>query len=212
MCRAAERAAETFPNTKIIISTLLPRKDFHPDTIQKVNSYTSRGCALIPNVHLAHHTNITPHHLYDHVHLNKNSVKEFARTLKDAALGRHTPTHTADQQRGQLPKLQRQTYSYSTPIRRPPTQPLFKKTQMGHNLKKQSIPQPTQRSHLTRPAPGKLPSLQPGLLTTPPAHRHQPKHSEPATPLHLTRTEQTHLSYAQALIGPQHTDEMGGWC
>ncbi|KAL7870690.1 hypothetical protein SRHO_G00081870 [Serrasalmus rhombeus] len=48
VCRVADRAAESFPNAKIIVSTLLPRKDFHPATIQKVNADISRGCALSP--------------------------------------------------------------------------------------------------------------------------------------------------------------------
>ncbi len=32
ICRVAEKAPETYPNTKITIYTLLPRKDIHPDT------------------------------------------------------------------------------------------------------------------------------------------------------------------------------------
>ncbi len=32
ICRVAEKATETYPNTKITIYTLLPRKDIHPDT------------------------------------------------------------------------------------------------------------------------------------------------------------------------------------
>ncbi|KAJ8332751.1 hypothetical protein SKAU_G00425400 [Synaphobranchus kaupii] len=73
VCRVAERATEAFPNSKIILSTLLPRKDFHPATIQRVNADITRGCALLPNVHLAHHSTISPHDLYDHVHLNKHA-------------------------------------------------------------------------------------------------------------------------------------------
>lgn len=37
-----EKACRTFPNSKIVMSTLLPRKDFHPLTIQKVNVSISR--------------------------------------------------------------------------------------------------------------------------------------------------------------------------
>ncbi|KAJ8369692.1 hypothetical protein SKAU_G00097200 [Synaphobranchus kaupii] len=78
--RVAERATETFPNAKITISSLLPRKDFHSLTIQRVNAEISRGCALLPNVHLAHHPTIGPWDLYDHVHLDKAAVREFAKT------------------------------------------------------------------------------------------------------------------------------------
>ncbi|KAL6483827.1 hypothetical protein MHYP_G00086990 [Metynnis hypsauchen] len=96
--RVAQRATETFPSAKIIVSTILPRKDFHPTTIQRVNADVSRGCAL-PNVHLAHHSTITPHHFYDHVHLNRHIVKEFTKTLKNVALGRQT--HMTIKQRGE---------------------------------------------------------------------------------------------------------------
>ncbi|KAL6458286.1 hypothetical protein MHYP_G00335160 [Metynnis hypsauchen] len=41
-----EKASNTFPNSKIIISTLLPRKDFYPYTIQKINGSIARECAL----------------------------------------------------------------------------------------------------------------------------------------------------------------------
>ncbi|KAJ8377168.1 hypothetical protein SKAU_G00077480 [Synaphobranchus kaupii] len=54
--RVAGRAAEAFPSSKIIISTLLPRRDFHPFTIHRVTAEISHGFALIPNVYLAHHT------------------------------------------------------------------------------------------------------------------------------------------------------------
>ena len=86
--RVAERASECFPSSKITILALLPHRDFHPLTIQRVNVEISRGCALLPNVHLAHHPTIGPWDLYDNVHLYKSAVGEFARTLKDMALSR----------------------------------------------------------------------------------------------------------------------------
>ncbi|KAJ8342029.1 hypothetical protein SKAU_G00319570 [Synaphobranchus kaupii] len=39
--------------------------------IHSINAEVSRGCALLPNVHLAHHRDIRHYHLYDQVHLNK---------------------------------------------------------------------------------------------------------------------------------------------
>lgn len=94
--RVAERASERFPNSHIIISTLLPRKDFHPRTIQKVNAAITRGCGLLPNVHVAHHPTITTEHLHDHSHLRKQTVGMFAKSLKDVALGRPTPHAALD--------------------------------------------------------------------------------------------------------------------
>ncbi|KAK1903547.1 Conidiophore development regulator abaA [Dissostichus eleginoides] len=74
------------------MSTLLPRKDLHPDTIHRINSNMSRDCILRPNVHLAHHPTLDINCLYDHVHLYKNTVPIFARTLKDVALNRDQST------------------------------------------------------------------------------------------------------------------------
>ncbi len=103
ICRVAEKATETYPNTKITISTLLPRRDIHPDTIQGVNADISKGCARLPNVYLAHHPSLTIRDLYDHVHIRKDKVNVFAKTLKHIAWGRqttssplkttHLPTH-----------------------------------------------------------------------------------------------------------------------
>ncbi len=87
-----EKARETFPNSKITLSTLLQRKDFHPKTINKINSNISRHCAILPNVHLAHHPDLDTDCLYDHVHLYKNLVHIFAKRLKDVALNRTNQT------------------------------------------------------------------------------------------------------------------------
>ena len=86
--RVAQTATQAFPSTKITISTILPRRDIHPATIQKINAEISRGCALMANVHLAHHPNLSIHSLHDHVHLHKDFVNTFAKNLKDVALGR----------------------------------------------------------------------------------------------------------------------------
>ncbi len=87
-----EKARETFPNSKITLFTLLQRKDFHPKTINKINSSISRHCALLPNVHLVHHPDLDTDCLYDHVHLYKNLVHIFAKRLKDVALNRTNQT------------------------------------------------------------------------------------------------------------------------
>ncbi|KAJ8339431.1 hypothetical protein SKAU_G00362170 [Synaphobranchus kaupii] len=95
VCRVAERATEAFPNSKIILSTLLPRKDFHPATIQRVNADITRGCALLPNVHLAHHSTILPHDLYDHVHLNKHAKLTNPQAFPESPPSARTPSTPA---------------------------------------------------------------------------------------------------------------------
>ena len=46
--RVMEKAASTLPDIQVVISTLLPRQDFHPVLIQRVNASISRDCALNP--------------------------------------------------------------------------------------------------------------------------------------------------------------------
>ncbi len=98
ICRVAEKATEIYPNTKITISTLLPRRDIHPDTIQRANADISKGCARLPNVHLAHHPSITIRDLYDHVHIRKDKVNVFCKNTERYSMGRqttYTPLKTA---------------------------------------------------------------------------------------------------------------------
>ena len=87
MREVAIRATQRFPGARVTLSTLLPRTDVPFHVIHGNNVELSRSCALIPNVHLAHHKDIQPHHMYDYVHLNKQGVKVFARVLKSTALG-----------------------------------------------------------------------------------------------------------------------------
>lgn len=83
----AIRATQRFPEAKITLSALLPCTDVPFHVIHGNNVELSRNCALIPNVYLAHHKDIRPHYMYDHVHLNKQGVKVFARVMKSTALG-----------------------------------------------------------------------------------------------------------------------------
>ncbi len=87
MRELAIRATQCFPEARITLSALLPRTDVPFHVIHGNNVELSRSCALIPNVHLIHHKDIRPHHMYDHVHLNKQGVKVFARVMKSTALG-----------------------------------------------------------------------------------------------------------------------------
>ncbi len=81
------RATQHFPEERITLSALLPCTNVPFHVIHGNNVELFRSCALIPNVHLSHHKDIQPHHTYDHVHLNKQGVKVFARVMKSTALG-----------------------------------------------------------------------------------------------------------------------------
>lgn len=70
-------------NSKMDLSTLLPSKDFHPDTIQKMNISISRDCKLWLNGHIAYYLSLTVHDLYVYICLLKKAAPVFAETLKD---------------------------------------------------------------------------------------------------------------------------------
>ncbi|KAL7838653.1 hypothetical protein AOLI_G00270570 [Acnodon oligacanthus] len=222
VCRVAERAAESFPNTKIIVSTLLPRKDFHPATIQRVNADVARGCSLLPNVHLAHHSIITPYHLYDHVHLNKHMIKEFARTLKDVAQGRHS--YSAQQHRVESLKPQHHRHRYAAispvaykhylrarhlPGQRSPPQPSHRAPPTGHT----HPPTPSRPALRPHPTTSACDILPPGLAQRPPptrpAHQHQSGPTPRAAPLYQDSVLQQQRSYTEALQTQQNSTQMG---
>ncbi len=78
MHEMAEKASQTFPSSRVLVSTLLPRLDVPPSTL--------------PNMHLVHHSSIRPWHLYDGLHLNQEGVRIFAKAIKDVALRRFPTT------------------------------------------------------------------------------------------------------------------------
>ena len=86
-----EQASKEFPETHIVISTLLPRTDTPPHVIHDINMEIRRGCATLPNIHLALHPTIGTWDLYNGHHLHKEKLKIFAKTLKDTALS-HSPS------------------------------------------------------------------------------------------------------------------------
>ncbi|KAJ8347015.1 hypothetical protein SKAU_G00284160 [Synaphobranchus kaupii] len=91
--KVAVRATQEFPDSRVVISTLLPRADTPPHIIASINAEITRGCATLPSVHLVHHPALGPWHLHDAMHLNRPGVIIFAKSLKDIALGR-SPTST----------------------------------------------------------------------------------------------------------------------
>ncbi|KAJ8361335.1 hypothetical protein SKAU_G00178600 [Synaphobranchus kaupii] len=89
----AEKAHRVFPEANIVISTLLPRTDFPQHMINKINKKITKDCAPMTNINIAHHPAITHEHLYDGLHLDQDSVRIFAKSIKDTALGRSPLTH-----------------------------------------------------------------------------------------------------------------------
>ncbi|CAB1311719.1 unnamed protein product [Coregonus sp. 'balchen'] len=91
--RVAEWAQAMFPTTNIVVSPLLPRKYFPGQLIEKINQQITVDCASLLNVRTAHHPTLTCEHVYDNVHLDQDTVRTFAKDLKDATLGRDPHTH-----------------------------------------------------------------------------------------------------------------------
>lgn len=76
----AEKDSKEFSESRIVISTLLPRTDTPPHVIHDTNMEISRGCATLPNVKVAHHPTIGIWDLHDGVHLNRQRVRVLQRT------------------------------------------------------------------------------------------------------------------------------------
>lgn len=149
-----EKASSTFPNAKVVISTLLPRWDFHPALIQRVNAQISRDCALKPNIYVAPHPTLDLHSLYDQVHILKAVVPTFAKTLKDVALNRRPSTsHRSNRQMSSPPR----------PIIRGPIPP------RGHPAAPRR-PAPTARHHTAPRGHPVTPQARPAFPSPTPYH------------------------------------------
>ncbi|XP_030609910.1 uncharacterized protein LOC115797469 [Archocentrus centrarchus] len=87
--RVIEKASDTFPSSRVVMSALLPRRDLHFDTIHNINTKLEKACHKFKNVYFAKHPTLGFSCLHDDVNLSKEKVPIFARTLKDVALDRN---------------------------------------------------------------------------------------------------------------------------
>ncbi|KAF4099047.1 hypothetical protein G5714_021077 [Onychostoma macrolepis] len=92
MHERAEKASQTFPRSRVLVSSLLPWLDVPPSVIDKISEEVRHSCSSLPNVHLVNHSSIRPWHLFDGLHLNQDGVRIFAKAIKDVALGRFPTT------------------------------------------------------------------------------------------------------------------------
>ncbi|KAL7864512.1 hypothetical protein AOLI_G00159320 [Acnodon oligacanthus] len=179
-----EKAGNSFPNSKIVISILLPCKDFHPYTIQKINTSISRECALRPNIHLVHHPSLHTACLYGHVHLFKELVPVFAKTLKDITLTCNVTT--PQRKAGHNPNTR--------PSRRTPRPPNGATPQALHLTAQRHAPHyPEQQTrHRNNPSLPPAPAPMAGTHTV-------PLPQDPAPPPQKLQTKPGALTYAQAV-------------
>lgn len=87
------------------IHKFLQNNNLYPSAQKRFSPPSNRlDCALMANVHLPHHPNLTIRSLHDYVHLRKDVVGMFTLNLKDAALGRNPDSPQKKQQRIQPPQ------------------------------------------------------------------------------------------------------------
>jgi len=68
-------ASRIYPRAKVIISSLLPRRDMPQRIINAINVEIANICSPIPNVHIANHQQVTHQHLYDHIHIHREGMR-----------------------------------------------------------------------------------------------------------------------------------------
>ena len=140
--RMIEKATSTFPNAKVVISALLPRRDVESNYINAINAQISRFCAMKRNVYFAKHPELHRESLRDDVHIYKALIPTFAKKLKDVALGRDNPLSGPRRTpRGHATRQNNTTYSRPATRRPsgPPTPPMSNPTDLR-------TPQATHRS------------------------------------------------------------------
>lgn len=104
------QARKTFPQTRISVSTILPRSDVSTHRIADINKEIHQACVNIENVHIIDHEDITSEHLYDTVHLNKKGVSLIAKNMKDTVL-----------QRRKVPTVRKRNFNAPPPPKPPRT-------------------------------------------------------------------------------------------
>ena len=92
LSKTVQVISNKFMSSKIIVSGLLPRKDFPTRDIFNFNNDLARKFQLLPNIHFVDHNNLqdddTSSILTDKKHLNDAGIKLFSKNLKDCIFGR----------------------------------------------------------------------------------------------------------------------------
>ncbi|KAJ8356549.1 hypothetical protein SKAU_G00193430 [Synaphobranchus kaupii] len=179
----AEKAHRVFPEANIVISTLLPRTDFPQHMINKINKKITKDCAPMTNINIAHHPAITHEHLYDGLHLDQDSVRIFAKSIKDTALGRSPLTHHHSQ--GPLDTCHPITETSAQPRMTQPNRAYARMTQPSGAQPSVARPRTTQPSAVrpspAQPDPAQRSPTQPSGAQ-PSAVRPSPAQTDPGRP------------------------------
>ena len=146
-------ASQKYPSSKVLISSLLKRRDGADHHRSELNSKLGRICAPFPNVHLVNNENIPIDYLHDNKHLKRRKIGALVANLKDVIYNRIRPPHLSGINSKPIPPL----------LPRPPLNAKFQQPIL-HNPIAQS------RAHLypSQPSYAAVASMTPPE-TTPPA-------------------------------------------
>lgn len=168
-------ASNTFPNTTIYYSLLLPRKDFHDRRIPLINQLIKVKIDTFSNVRLINHDNIDSSALHDNKHLNKRvGVPLFARNLILALNGKPTGSLNPKKRQPLPNQSQGKPFQYEPKLFPPLPHAQVTNNQRSNNIKHLfptsysgivnqglSQPMPPMASHLSHlSAPGHLSTQQ----------------------------------------------------
>ena len=108
-------ASQKYPSSKVLISSLLKRRDAADFHRSELNSKLGRICASFPNVHLVNNENIPIEYLHDNKHLKRRKIGALATNLKDVIYNRIRPPLLSGKNSKPIPPL----------LPRPPPQAKF---------------------------------------------------------------------------------------
>lgn len=83
-----EIASQKYPSSKVLISSLLKRRDATDQRRSDLNSKLGTVCAPYPNVHLVNNENIPEDYLHDNKHLKRRKIGALVTNLKDVIFNR----------------------------------------------------------------------------------------------------------------------------
>ncbi|KAL1276964.1 hypothetical protein QQF64_023637 [Cirrhinus molitorella] len=91
---------------------LSTRRDVPQKIINTINVEIAGICASMTNVYVANHQRITHEHLYDHIHIHREGMRLFAKTIKETVLKPPQKTFSDHDERvRQLPISQSDSYA-----------------------------------------------------------------------------------------------------
>ena len=92
IAHSIQKLSSKLISSKIIVSGLLPRRDYTNKDIYNINLEVSKKFQLASNVHFVEHKNLLIDELssilLDKKHLNESGIETFSKNLKDGIFGR----------------------------------------------------------------------------------------------------------------------------